>query len=202
MQYSATDPRNRAVIEMLERTALRFLNHVLGAEPWGLARLKSFAGKRARFDIGPLSFSFAVSVNGALQSCDTVAKPGVTVHLPDDVLVRLLADRQSIFRSARIEGSADFAEALGFVAKNLRWDAEADVARVIGDIPARRISRDLAASLLAKRDAAGRFVANLTEFIVDEEALVMRPDALASFAHDIGCLCKDLDHLEARLNRL
>ncbi len=190
------------MITLLERAALQFLNHLLVGEPWALARLKPFAGQQAQFEVGPLALSFAVSSNGSLHSCDPATEPKVSVRLPDDLPVRLLLDRQSIFRAARIQGSADFAEALGFVAKNLRWDTEADIARIVGDIPARRISRDVSALLMAKRETASRFAANLTEFVVDEEGLVVRPEALASFAEDVARLRKDLDHLEARMNRL
>jgi hypothetical protein len=65
----------------------------------------------------------------------TQQAPGDGQHrLPDDApLIR--ADRSaSLFSAATISGSADLAETLGFVFRNLRWDIEHDLSRVLGDI--------------------------------------------------------------------
>ena len=187
---------------MLERTILAVLNHLLTAEGWALARLKPFAGAHARFDVGPLSWSFAVEHDGSLRPCEAGHEPQVTIRLPDDTPVRLLVDRSSIFQAARIAGAADFAEALGFVAKNLRWDAEADLARLIGDVPARRIHLEAHAAIECKRDMVTRLAANLTEFVVDEEGLVVRPPSISGFCSDVDRLRDDLARLEKRVSRL
>lgn len=187
---------------MLGSAALGFINHLLVAESWALARLKPFAGQHARFDVGPLSFSFSVDHDGSLRRCESGDTPQVTIRLPDDTPIRLLTDRNSIFQAARIAGSVDFAEALGFIAKNLRWDSEADLARLIGDLPARRIHLEGQAMVRSKRDMASRFAANLTEFVVDEEELVVRPTAISGFCNEVDRLRDDLARLEKRMSRL
>jgi ubiquinone biosynthesis protein UbiJ len=184
---------------MFERAAIQLLNHLLSSEAWALARLKPFAGQSARFDVGPLSFGFCVASNGSLHFSDRVQEPGVTLRLPDDTPVRLLVNRNSIFQSARITGAADFAEALGFVARNLRWDIEADLARFIGDIPAHRLTRDLRSIVKAKGEAAERLAANLVEFVADEESMLVRPGALTVFSRETDQLAKDLARLEERI---
>ncbi len=187
---------------MLERAALSFLNHLLVTEGWALSRLKAFSGQRARFDIGPLSFGFSVSSDGSLQASDSTFDPQVVIRLPDDTPFRFLGDRSGIFQAARITGSADFAEALGFIARNLRWDAEADLSKFIGDIPARRVVKEAGASFSRKQEAARRLTANVAEFIVDEEELVVRPQPLASYCSDVDRLRDDLARLEKRIARL
>lgn len=187
---------------MLERVAIRFLNHLLSSEGWALARLKPFAGRCARFDVGPLSFWFCVSSDGSLHVCEPVQAADVALRLPDDTPVRLLLDRDSVFQSARVTGAADFAEALGFVARNLRWDAEGDVARLIGDIPAHRLARDVRAFVATKSNATKRLAENFVEFFVDEESLVVRPGALSTFSQEVEQLAKDLTRLEYRTARL
>jgi ubiquinone biosynthesis protein UbiJ len=187
---------------MLERAALFFLNHLLLTEGWALTRLKPFSGQHARFDMGPLSFGFSVSADGSLHPVESSIAPEVAIRLPDDTPFRILGDRSGIFQAARISGSADFAEALGFVARNLRWDAEADLAGVIGDVPAHRLVREASASLSRKQEALKRLGANVAEFIADEEELLVRPPPLASYCSEVDRLRDDLARLEKRIARL
>ena len=187
---------------MFESAALGFINHLLVVESWALARLKPFAGQHARFDVGPLSFSFSVDHDGSLRRCESGDNPQVTIRLPDDTPIRLLTARNSIFQAARIAGSVDFAEALGFIAKNLRWDTEADLARLIGDLPAHRIHLEGQAMMKRNCDMASRFAANLTEFVVDEEGLVVRPAVISGFCNEVDRLRDDLARLEKRMSRL
>lgn len=187
---------------MLERAALSFLNHLLVEEGWALPRLKPFAGQHARFAVGPLSFAFVVAGDGSLQACAAASEPQVTITLPDDTPFRLLTNRDSILQSARIAGSADFAEALGFVARNLRWDTESDLARIVGDVPARRIILGTEAFLASKRTAAERLAANISEFLIDEEGLILRPAPLLNFCTEVDRLRDDLARLEMRVSRL
>lgn len=187
---------------MFDRAALFFLNHLLAAESWALARLKPFAGQHARFDVGPVSLCFAIAGDGALAACDTVEEPQVCIRLPDDTPIRILTDRDGVFQAARIAGSADFAEALGFVARNIRWDAEADLASVVGDIPAHRLNLAAKSFVEQKLDATKRLSANVVEFLADEEGAVLRPTELAPFFSEIDRLRDDLARLEKRIARL
>lgn len=187
---------------MLESAILGFANHLMASEGWALLRLKPYVGQLARFEVGPVVFSFAVDHDGSLHRSASGAAPQVTIRLPSDAPIRLLTNPGSVFQSSRIDGSVDFAEALGFVGKNLRWDAEADLARLIGDLPARRIHRQGLAILRSKREIAARLAANISEFVVDEEALVVRPLVISGFCNEIDRLRDDLARLEKRISRL
>lgn len=187
---------------MLQRAAFGFLNHLLAAEGWALSRLKPFAGQHARFELGPFGQSFVVAGDGSLAGGDDSVTAAVTIRLPEDAPLRLLTDRASLLASARISGSADFAEALGFVARNLRWDVEADLAAVVGDVAAHRLTaagRRLAATGSTQ---ARRLGANLAEFVVDEENLLVRSSEAAVLARDIAALRDGLARLETRVAQL
>ena len=64
----------------------------------------------------------------------------VSISLPAAAPLLALQGKDAVMRAARIEGSAEFAETLGFVIRNLRWDAEEDLSKVVGDIAAHRIA--------------------------------------------------------------
>ncbi|MBI2308283.1 MAG: hypothetical protein HYU78_13355 [Rhodocyclales bacterium] len=187
---------------MLRRTAFNFLNHLLAAEGWALSRLKPFAGQHARFEFGPFGQSFAVAGDGSLAAGDDGHAAAVTIRLPDDAPLRFLTDRASLLASARISGSADFAEALGFVARNLRWDIEADLAAVVGDVPARRLAGAGRHLLSAGEAQARRLGANLGEYVVDEAGWVVRSAEAAAVAREIAALSEALGRLEVRVTKL
>lgn len=188
---------------MLERLVVGGLNHLLGEEDWARSRLKPFAGRCARFELGPMALTVQVGADGMLALPSTpVGEADVCIRLPDDTPFRLAIDRDSVFGSARLTGSADFAEALGFVLRNLRWDIEADLARVVGDAAAHRAVRTASSLLAAQKDGVSRLGANLVEYAADEAGWLLRPQQLAHFSREVALLREALERLESRVSRL
>lgn len=140
--------------------------------------------------------------HGFFQAAREDAEPDVGIELPADLPVRFLFNRESLSSSARLSGSADVAETLAFVFRNLRWDAEGDLASIIGDIPARRLS--MAGSHLAGgvREGLGRLASNLAEYASEEsELLVARPD-VERFLNEVDLLRDETARIEKRIARL
>lgn len=187
---------------MLRRAAFRFLNHLLSAEGWASARLKPFSGQRARFQLGPFRQTVVVGGDGSLAACDDGGTAAVTVCLPDDAPFRLLRDHGSLFGSARIAGAADFAEALGFVARNLRWDAEADLARILGDIPAHRLAQVARGLVASGSEQRRRLFDAAAEFAAENTAAVLTTSTLHDFRTELRILTDDLTRLEQRIGAL
>jgi ubiquinone biosynthesis protein UbiJ len=116
--------------------------------------------------------------------------------------VRALVDRSKLFSSVKLGGSVDVAETLAFVFRNLKWDAEADLAAVIGDIPAHRlvkIGQSLAGSL---QDAARNTAENIREYAVEESAMLIAPSDIRAFGEAVNRLRDDVARLEKRLAQL
>ena len=187
---------------MLSRLLLGFANHLLAGEDWARNRLKPFAGLHARIGMGPFSVGMTVVGDGSLSAASGSVVPDVSVHLPDDAPGRLMSDPGSVFAAARLSGKADFAEALGFVFRNLRWDPEADIARLTGDVVARRIVSTTVSFAAARKETATRVAENFSEYVADEMGWVVRPAPLASLTTDVAHLHDDLLRLEARILRL
>lgn len=140
-----------AVPAVLDR-ALLMLNHVLAAEPAAAARLRQHAGRTLRVHwsggAGPLplppELALAITPAGLLERLDVGAEAAaglrVEIELPPPhraLLQWLAGDRPRV----HVEGDAQFAADVAWLAENLRWDAEADLARVIGDAPAHQLAR-------------------------------------------------------------
>lgn len=190
-------------MELLQQLFLAPLNHLLRQNTWAGERLARHAGATILLRTADRAvFSFAIEQTGCLRACEPASAPAVTIELPSDFLTRLLTDRDGLFSSAHLSGRAELAETLAFVLRNLRWDSEADLARVLGDIPARRLDQFARGSLLKTREAAARSVSNLSEYLADESGLILHSSDFASFIAERAALERDLAQLEERLRTL
>lgn len=188
---------------MLDLAILQAFNRLLTAAPWAREKLAPFAGKRARLVLGPLPLEFRIAPDGSLESLGT-GEPAVEIILPATAPLALLQGqgRVAMMREAHITGAADFAEALGFVLRNLDWDAEEDLSRVVGDIVAHRFVRTAGDFAAAQAEAARRLVENIEEYLRYEQPAGIDKAALAAFAGEVGSLKQETDDLERRLAAL
>lgn len=194
-------------MSLLAATALRFVNRLLGNEHWAKTRLAPFAGQAARVEFRDWSMTVAVTPEGLFVEAPAGTEALVTLRLPDDTLSRVVSDRASIVGATRISGSIEFAEALGFVARNLRWDVEDDLAQVFGgttfgDIAARRIVDGARRFGAWQREAMNRGARNLGEYLVFETQAVASREAFSAFCSEVDALGGDLARLEKRLQRI
>lgn len=187
---------------MLQGPVLAALNHVLAQADWARGRLIPFAGRQARIELPPLpTLSFAVDEEGYLRSAEGEGAD-VSITLPASAPLLALGDPEKVFKQAHISGNADFADSLGFVLRNLRWDFEEDLSRLIGDIAAHRIAGLLTGLFAWQRETAARLGENLSEYLAEEQGVLLRPPEMAAFAEDVRQLRQDLGRLEQRLERL
>ncbi len=191
------------MIDSVKKLGIRGLNHLVRSESWAQQRLLRHAGAQLRVEVGPFTIRLAIDSHGLFQlAYDSASQPDVTLICPPEVLPLALMDNSKLFAAVKLGGSVDVAESLGFVFRNLRWDAEGDLAGVIGDIPAHRlaiIGQALARSL---RSGVHNVVENAREYAVDEAAMLIGPGEFTSFAESVNRLRDDVARLEKRLARL
>lgn len=188
---------------MLARTAVSALNHLLAGEAWARERLRPFAGRHLRLVAGPVALELTLDGQGLFRQPDAAGGPAaVTIELPADALFRLPFDRAAVFASARLSGTADMTEALAFVFRNLRWDVEEDLAKVFGDIVARRMVLSGQALMNWQRESARNLAVNAAEFLGEEAAVLLPRRKLEAFRDGTQALGNDLARLEQRLAAL
>ncbi|MBL8393270.1 MAG: hypothetical protein JNK99_00765 [Candidatus Accumulibacter sp.] len=187
---------------MFPRLVLAFLNHVLASDDWARGRLIGFAGKTAGLHWGErLLLLLTISEQGLLEIAGKGTTETVGIRLPDDAPVRLMTDRESLFSGTTISGSADLAETFGLVFRNLRWDVEDDMARLVGDIAARRglqLTRQLAYWQLL---AVSKLALGLTEYLTEESAAIAHRRDVERFCSEVDIVRDDLARFEKRLEK-
>lgn len=136
---------------VMERVTL-LLNHVIGGEPAAQQRLQPHAGRTVQVSfegwpslLPPLPpTAFRISPAGLLEwvGSDPPATPELRVAVdasnPALSFVRGLGGERP---KVEIAGDAQFAADVSWLFENLRWDVQDDLARIVGDAPARELSR-------------------------------------------------------------
>ncbi len=187
---------------MLVDAALGVLNHLLVEEDWACDHLKAFAGQTARLELGALSLPLEITSAGLFRASAKSAAADVTIRLPADAPLRALTDRPSLFSAAHISGSAELAETLGFVFRNLRWDAESDLSQLVGDVAARRLVEGGKHLARWHQQQAWNLALNLAEYFTEESPAIARHQDVSAFCAEAGSLQEELARLEKRVAAL
>jgi ubiquinone biosynthesis protein UbiJ len=149
---------------VMERIVL-LVNHVVAAEPQAMERLRVHAGQTIRIEfegwpamLPPLSpIAFRVTPPGLVEWTEAPVpgtpdlRVGVAVPNPALALAKLVVGERP---AISVDGDAAFASDVNWLIENLRWDIQDDLARIVGDAPAREISRFGGAVAKALRDGA------------------------------------------------
>jgi ubiquinone biosynthesis protein UbiJ len=187
---------------VLNQTVTAAINHLLEGESWAQDKVRGHAGKSALIHAGPVDVCLRATGSGMVEPVAAGSTPELEVKLAPDSLMAALRGEESALKSAEIHGDADFAADVMFLVKNLRWDAEEDLAKLVGDIAAHRLMTEAQKFVAWERDARGRVAASLGEYLVDEGEVLAAPAAVDQFVADVDRLRDDASRLEKRLQRL
>ena len=130
------------------------INHVLASEPAASQRLLLHIGKRVSVELtdwpamlpAPPPALFRVSPATLLEICSNDVTATAT---PAELQLRLAAANPALLvarwalgerPAVTVEGEARFAADIQWLADNLRWDLEGDLARAIGPLPAHQMA--------------------------------------------------------------
>ena len=179
------------------------INHLLAAEPWARAQLVPHANKTLHVVVQPFTIRLAVAPNGSVARATPTAPADTTVTLPYSAVTRVLAGGgDAVMRDMHLEGDAEFAQAVSLLVKNLRWDVEEDLSKVVGDAASHRavsVGRRVTGEVKRTQE---RIAANISEYLLDENPQLVRPRAVQVLADGVRQLRDDLARLEKRLDRL
>ncbi|HZW14600.1 MAG TPA: SCP2 sterol-binding domain-containing protein [Noviherbaspirillum sp.] len=178
------------------------INHLLAQEAWARDKLTRHAGKVASFDAGVLAVRLKVAPDGMVQAAADEEPINVTIRIKLADLPLIAQNREHAFSYVKIEGDADFANVISQLGENLRWEAEQDLSRLIGDIAAARVVGGARAAFDTVRVTHQRLAENVAEYFLDEKPLLVRPQTVADFSSDVTRLRDDVERLAKRIEKL
>lgn len=139
------------VVDEAQSRLVLLLNHVLQQEKVAQERLSKKKGSVAHIRYGLFAIDLVVTPAGLLDLADPNAVPDLVLSLPTgqplQTLRTLLAGKPP---AMTIEGDVQLAGEVAWLAENVRWDAEEDLSRLLGDAPAHALcqgARQLLAGL-------------------------------------------------------
>lgn len=160
------------VVDEGQQRLVLFLNHVLMQEKQAQDRLLRQKGRVVHIQWGQFALYLVVTPAGLVDRAPASTKPDLLLSVatasPLVVMQSVLAGKPP---PVKIDGDVQLAAELGWLAENLRWDAEEDLSRLIGDAPAHALA-----------DAAGRLLTGLKQFLAKGPLAPSSPPSSPSFS--------------------
>lgn len=182
--------------------AARAVNHVLRSAPLAMERLRKHAGRTAAFHVGPVTVALTVQTTGEVAAAVPGAARDLEVRISPFLLPRLAAREEAAFREIEMHGDMELAQEVSYLARNLTWDAEEDLSRVVGDVAAHRLVSGARSVAKWGREAALRAGQGASEYWTEESPLIASRVKVEDFVHGVEKLRDDLERLEKRIEKL
>ena len=179
------------------------LNLLLESEAWARERLEPFAGETLELRAPPLpALRLAIAVDGRLAPAAAEAAPSLVITAGPGALAAAMQGEEQLLRAVEVSGNARLASEVMFLFRHLRWDAEGEAAKWIGDVAAHRLA-GLARGVAAwHADAARRVAGSLVEYAAEEKRLLVKRGELDALAARQARLRDGLERLEKRIERM
>ncbi|WP_423708993.1 ubiquinone biosynthesis accessory factor UbiJ [Undibacterium sp. WLX3042] len=179
-----------------------FINHLLARETWARNKLLPHAGKIACIDLHTFQLRLRVGVDGYLESADTQTSPDVTIRVKLSDLPLMAQNRERAFSYVKIEGDAEFANTISHLSQELKWEAEADLSKIFGDIAAVRMVDGAKSALKTVQQTHNKLQENLAEYFLEENPMLVRPAAVQGLAAEVNKTRDDVERLIKRIEKL
>jgi ubiquinone biosynthesis accessory factor UbiJ len=136
-------PPDWLVREVQQRVVLA-LNHVLQQENEAMARISRQKGRVVHVSIAQIAMKLVATPAGLLDLAVADSKPDLTLTVTQTNPLSLLqttlrGDKPAI----QIQGDVQLAAEVNWLVDHVRWDAEEDLSRIVGDAPAYGIMQAL-----------------------------------------------------------
>lgn len=179
-----------------------FINHLLAQESWARKLLLPHAGEIACIDAEIIRIRLLVGADGLLINADASAPANVTIRIRPADIPLILQHREQAFSYVRIDGDADFANTISTLSQQLRWEAEADLSRIVGDIAAVRMVGGARSAMTYVQQTHQKLQENLAEYFLDENPLLVRPAEVQEFAAGVNKTRDDVERLLKRMDKI
>ena len=187
---------------MFKPLLTRLLHHLVTQNQWARGELLPFSGKTVRLNMPPASADLTILEDGGLAMAGESLNVDASIHLSPSLALRLIAKDTDAMSQVRIKGDTELAKTIAKVLQNMKWDYEEDLSRVIGDIPANKISAFAKNTAHEAKQQAVNFAEMAAEYWQEESPLIAKKRHVEDFVQKVDVLRDDVERLEKRLAKL
>ena len=126
----------------------------------------------------------------------------VVLSFSPGILLRILAADEAAMNLVDVSGNTAMAAEIGYIARNIHWDVEEDLSRVVGDILAHRLVETGTKFHNWSKQSVFGVAQTLVEYWTEEQPLLAKPRQVQQFIREIDLLRDDAERLEKRIARL
>jgi ubiquinone biosynthesis protein UbiJ len=182
---------------------LRAINHLIEQEKWARDLLLRHDKKIVAVEL-PLGGFRVLIQDGLLQDAKPELKESsVSLEISQDAFWAFVKDgKDAAMKFVRISGDVDLAADLNRLFADLRWEAEEDLSKLIGDAPSRRIITESKKVFTQANKAVEDLKSGLRDFFVNERNLLLGANQFHDFKSEIRLLRDQLDRAEKKLNHI
>ncbi|MFA5170873.1 MAG: hypothetical protein WC426_04830 [Sulfuriferula sp.] len=183
------------------RVLIPLLNHLLDAAPSARYKLAQHAGKRVTIQLSLVSVNIALDNDGRLLSVDDT-NSDAQFHLNPLILARIALGDKTATHRINITGDTQLAADVGNTLMDLDWDAEADLARFMGDAAAHQVVKIARNLIKWKRSNVASSALMLVEYAHEESGMIIKRKPLQQFITDVDNVRDDTARLAKRIDLL
>ncbi|MCY7386452.1 MAG: hypothetical protein LH481_00030 [Burkholderiales bacterium] len=193
---------------VLQFPVIKLLNRVLSDYPAARQRLRVHQGKVIASQVGPVNPRRRKTLAGELPRGgetghgSAAPTPDVSFNVPLSLLPGLATKEPAALSQIVFTGDSELAATLSDIARNVEWDIEADLSRVVGDVVAHRVVETAHRVHAWRVDAGQRVTANVAEYLAEERRAFITARELEALTLQNESLRDDIARLEARVARV
>jgi ubiquinone biosynthesis protein UbiJ len=151
-----------------------------------------------------VEMSLIVTDQGFFALSDQLtSEPNVTLTIGSDVFNAYIAGgKDAAVKHVKVSGDVDLAQAVSSLAGQLRWEAEEDLSKLVGDPMAHRIMKAAQQSKQFGQNVLQDVGTSVLEYLVHEKPTLVKREELVRHKDEIRRLRDDVERIEKRIERL
>ena len=174
------------------------INHVLSQNAWAREELARYAGKTICLSCLPLEITLRITENGMAEHGE-VETPDASLSITPSGLMRYFLSEPRDNTLITMTGNSDFATAVGQIMGQVRWEAEEDLSRLVGDMAAHRVANFGRSFLGWAKQAADSIPRNFAEYLTEEEPLIASKHEVEKYLREVDEVRDAVERLEKRI---
>jgi len=187
---------------MFKPIVAQLLQHLTQQNNWSRKHLIAFAGKVVQFNIAFTKTNLLILEDGSLGIATDNAKANANIYITPSLALRLIAKDEASKMLIKIDGDSHLATELGKVLQLMRWDVEEDLSKVIGDIPANKVTSATKKALSSAKEQSINLAEMLTEYWQEENPILAKKWRVEEFIAEVDTLNSDTARFEKKLENL